>query len=56
MLSERDRAPRATGSTIPGSLVLPLQGCQVCSKASEVTGATETLTQQQDASPREAAA
>lgn len=56
MLSERARAPRVTGSIVPCSSGLSLQGCQGCSKASEARGATETLTQQKAASPGEAAA
>lgn len=38
MLSERARAPRVTGSIVPCSSGLSLQGCQGCSKASEAGG------------------
>lgn len=56
MVSERARAPRVTGSIVPCSSALSLQGPQVSSKASEGREATESLTQQKDPSPGEAAA
>lgn len=55
MLSESTRISRFTGSIVPRSSALSLQGSQLCSKASEAKGATKTLTQQKDADPGQAA-